>query len=199
MRHVSRTHRVALDWLFERVNLDSKIQTRYTDTKHQLADILTKGNFTRDERNNLLYLFIISHFSSLCCAQNFSLTSRTKTMAKRVQEQREDNRIVAKSKPTTMTLTSSVATSSSSVNSPIASKSPGILKASGRQKATRNSWIIQRLEVQGNLSHQDTKDIQETQELQEVQKNRDPKAKICHIISIFHQTVCLTWTRSSRS
>ena len=25
MRHVSRTHRVALDWLFDRINLDSKI------------------------------------------------------------------------------------------------------------------------------------------------------------------------------
>ena len=25
-RHVSRTHRVALDWLFDRINLDSKIQ-----------------------------------------------------------------------------------------------------------------------------------------------------------------------------
>ena len=24
MRHVSRTHRVALDWLFDRINLDSK-------------------------------------------------------------------------------------------------------------------------------------------------------------------------------
>ena len=39
MRHVSRTHRVALDWLFDRINLDSKIQIRYIDTKHQLADI----------------------------------------------------------------------------------------------------------------------------------------------------------------
>ena len=27
MRHVSRTHRVALDWLFDRINLDPKIQT----------------------------------------------------------------------------------------------------------------------------------------------------------------------------
>ena len=26
MRYVSRTHRVALDWLFDRINLDSKIQ-----------------------------------------------------------------------------------------------------------------------------------------------------------------------------
>ena len=45
MRHVSRTHRVALDWLFDRINLDSKIQIKYIDTKIQLADILTKGKF----------------------------------------------------------------------------------------------------------------------------------------------------------
>ena len=47
MRHVTRTHRVALDWLFDRINLDSKIQIKYIDTKNQLADILTKGSFTR--------------------------------------------------------------------------------------------------------------------------------------------------------
>ena len=65
MRHVSRTHRVALDWLFDRINLDSKIQIQYIDTKNQLADILTKGNFTRDEWNHLLCLF------------NFNLSSAT--------------------------------------------------------------------------------------------------------------------------
>ena len=43
MRHVSRTHRVSLDWLFDRINLDPKIQMRYIDTKHQTADILTTG------------------------------------------------------------------------------------------------------------------------------------------------------------
>ena len=57
VRHVSRTHRVALDWLFDRINLDSKIQIKYIDTKNQLADILTKGNFSRDEWNHLLCLF----------------------------------------------------------------------------------------------------------------------------------------------
>ena len=41
MIHVSRTHRVALDWLFDRINLDSKIQIKYIDTKNQLADIPT--------------------------------------------------------------------------------------------------------------------------------------------------------------
>ena len=32
MRHVSRTHRFALDWLFDRINLDPKIQITYVDT-----------------------------------------------------------------------------------------------------------------------------------------------------------------------
>ena len=48
MRHVSRTHRVALDWLFDWIDLDPKIQIRHIDTKHQLTDMLTKVNFTRD-------------------------------------------------------------------------------------------------------------------------------------------------------
>ena len=39
MRHVSRTHRVALDWMFDRTNLDPKIQIKCIDTKNQLADI----------------------------------------------------------------------------------------------------------------------------------------------------------------
>ena len=57
MRHVSRTHRVALDWLFDRINLDSRIQIKYIDTTKQLADILTKGNFTGDEWNHL-FVFV---------------------------------------------------------------------------------------------------------------------------------------------
>ena len=55
MRHVSRTHRFALDWLFDRINVDPKIQIKYI--KNQLADMFTKGNFTRDEWNHPLCLF----------------------------------------------------------------------------------------------------------------------------------------------
>ena len=131
MRHVSRTHRVALDWLFDRISLDSKIQIRYIDTKHELADILTKGNFTRDEWNNILHLFNTSHFSSVCCGKNSSLISCPKTLAKRMQEQKGEERNVAKSKSTAMNLSSIVSTSSSSATSPIASKSPGIRKVRG--------------------------------------------------------------------
>ena len=90
MRHVSRTHRVALDWLFDRINLDPKIQIKYIDTKNQLADILTKGNFTRDEWNHLLCLFNISHFSSTVCSD---------TMAKRSQHDSGEERVTAKSRP----------------------------------------------------------------------------------------------------
>ena len=111
MRHVSRTHRVTLDWLFVRINLDPKTQVRYIDTKHQVADMLTKGNFTRDEWNNLLRLFNISRTSSASCSRS---------MSKRIQEQKEEDRIVAKSRPMVMNLASTVSTSSSSANLPIA-------------------------------------------------------------------------------
>ena len=45
MRHVSRTHGLALDWLLDRINLETKIQIKCVDTKNQLADILTKRKF----------------------------------------------------------------------------------------------------------------------------------------------------------
>ena len=38
----------------DRINLDPRIQIRYIDTEHQMADIMTNGHFTRDEWNNLL-------------------------------------------------------------------------------------------------------------------------------------------------
>ena len=80
MRHVFRIHRVALDWLFDRINLDSTIQIKYVDTKKQLTAILTKGNFTRDEWNHLLCSFNISRFSSTNCLE---------VMSKRTQEDAE--------------------------------------------------------------------------------------------------------------
>ena len=111
MRHVSRTHRVALDWLFDRINLDSKIQSKYIDMKNQLADILTKGSFTLDEWNHLLCLFNISHFSPtvlLCCN------------AKRIQQESGEERVIAKSRPM-MNLTARMPTvvSSSTSVSPV--------------------------------------------------------------------------------
>ena len=63
MRHVSGTHRVALDRLFDRIILDPKIRMKYVDTKHHLAHLLTTGSFTRDEWCNLLCLVKIMDLS----------------------------------------------------------------------------------------------------------------------------------------
>ena len=90
MRRVSRTHRVALYWLLDRINLDPIIQVKYIDTKNQLADILTKGNFTRDEWNHPMCLFNISHFSSTNCLE---------VMSERTQEDAGEEWVTVKSKP----------------------------------------------------------------------------------------------------
>ena len=115
MRHVSRTQRVALDWLFDRINLDPKIQIKYIDTKDQLADILTKGSFTRDEWNHLLTLFNISHFSSTDCLE---------VMSKRTHEDAGEERGTAKSKPM-MNLVSRCSERNPNVLASTASESPG--------------------------------------------------------------------------
>ena len=114
MRHVSRTHRVALDGLFDRINLDPKIQIKYIDTKNQLADILTKGNFTRDEWIHLLCLFNISHFSSI---------NSLEAMSKRTQEDAGEERVTAKSKPM-MNLVSRYSVRDPNVLASTASESP---------------------------------------------------------------------------
>ena len=103
----------------------TKIQIKYIDTKNQLSDILTKGNVTRDEWNNLLHFSNISHFSSTSWAKGSSLISCTKTMAKRMQEQKEEERSVTKSKSTATNLSSHVPTCSSSAKSLLASKKSG--------------------------------------------------------------------------
>ena len=123
MRHVSKTHRVALDWWFDRINLDSRIQVKYIDTKNQIADILTKGNFTGDEWNHLLNLFNISHFSSTVC---------TAAMAKRAQQGSGEERVTAKSRPM-MNLTARMPSvvSSSTSSSPVKDMDYGNIKILG--------------------------------------------------------------------
>ena len=107
MRHVSRTQRVALDWLFDRINLDSKIQINYIDTKNQLANMLTKGNFTRDEWNHILCLFDISRFSSANCSE---------VMSKRTQKESGEESVTAKSRPMMSLIARAPSTLSSSAS-----------------------------------------------------------------------------------
>ena len=106
MRHVSRTHRVALDWLIDRINLDPKIQIKFVDTKNQLADILTKGSFSRNEWNHLLCLFNIMCFSTYSGSHLKSSSSQTRerlmigAMSKRGQDTpSSDGSPMAKARP----------------------------------------------------------------------------------------------------
>ena len=98
MRHVSRTHRIALDWLFDRINLDSKIQIKYIDTKNQLAGIL----------------FNISHCTSTNCLE---------VMTKRTKKDAGEERVTAKSKPM-MNLVSRCSERNLDVRATTASESP---------------------------------------------------------------------------
>ena len=128
MRHVSRTHRVALDWLFDRISLDRKIQIKYMDTKNQLADILTKGNFTRDEWNHFLCLFHISHFSSINCSD---------VMSERTQKDSGEERVTAKSKPM-LNLVSRCSERTSDVLASTASETPEKTRHESQQPLS--SW-----------------------------------------------------------
>ena len=78
-------------WLVIRPNqFGPKKPNQVHGHKNQLADMLTKGNFTRDEWNHLLSLFNISHFSSTVCSA---------AMAKRIQQESGEERVTAKSRP----------------------------------------------------------------------------------------------------
>ena len=122
----------------------------------------------------------INHFSSTCCTKKFSLISCS-TMAKRIQNQKEKERVVSKSRPAVMNMSSKIATSSSAASSPIASKSLGMPTALGNpdskmsvepssfdaastsQVRLKDAYLGGLMEEQrGDPSHQEKKKIQKT-------------------------------------
>ena len=118
MIHVSRAHRVTLDWLFDRINLDPKIQ---------LADMLTTGNFTRDEWNHLLRLLNIMNLSMFSCSHFCHCLSdpirKQCSMSKRVKESNlKEGSAVAELKPMNLNLPSFRKVPSQEVSDP---NSPG--------------------------------------------------------------------------
>ena len=133
--------------------------------RHQkeFADILTKGNLTRDEWNHLLQLFNISNFSSASCPT---------TMSKRMQQVTWEERIVAKSKPT-LNLGSRSAASSLAAPSSSASSRPGILRAPSQQGSEREFVVDSRASV-----HMISKKDLNSAELESVTTSRSPTTVI---------------------
>ena len=106
MRHVSRTQRVELDRLFDRMNLDPKIHIKYVDTTNQLADLLTEGRFTRDEWCHLLCFVDVMDLSTIS-RSHFRSVEKATTMSKRTQERKkEEEPAVAKPRPVCLISTS---------------------------------------------------------------------------------------------
>ena len=105
-----------------------KSKSNTVDTKIQLANILTKGNFTRDEWNHLLCLFNISHFSFTNCLE---------VMSKRTQENASEERVTAKSKPM-MNLVSRCNVKDPNVLASTASESP--VKTRSESQIPLSSW-----------------------------------------------------------
>ena len=64
MRHVPRTHRVDLDWLWERMREDPGVFIKYVGTKEQIADLFTKGAFTQEQWHRLCRLAQIGELTS---------------------------------------------------------------------------------------------------------------------------------------
>ena len=106
----------------------TKIQIKYIDTQNQIADILTKGNFTTDEWNHLLCLFNISHFSSI---------NSLEAMSNITQEEAGEERVTAKSKPM-MNLVSRYRVRDPNVLASTASESP--VKSKSESQIPLSSW-----------------------------------------------------------
>ena len=83
---MSRTHSGAIDSLYGRINLNSRILIKYVDIKNQVADVLTKGRFTRHEWNHLLCLLNIMNFSMFSCSHFFLANRKQSAMSQIGQE-----------------------------------------------------------------------------------------------------------------
>ena len=73
MRHISRSHRVNLDWLFDRINLDPGTQIKYVFTSKQTADILITDSFSRERWTQFTQLFILMTPHMHSCSRLFGV------------------------------------------------------------------------------------------------------------------------------
>ena len=93
MWHVSRTHRVAIDWLLDRINLDQRFNSNMLTPN---TDSQTNWQKDTSHVTNGIIFFVCSTLaiSALLAAPRISacLASSPKRMAKRMQEQKGEKR-----------------------------------------------------------------------------------------------------------
>ena len=102
-----------------------KVQIKYGDTKNQLADMLTKGSFSRDEWDHLLRLLNIMKFSMRSCSHFLSNRKQSVT-AKRAQESTaKEGSAAAKPRPMSWVSRTLLSAKKTSPKDSGASNSPG--------------------------------------------------------------------------
>ena len=98
MRHVSRTQRVYLDWLFDRINLEKAIHVRYVNTAQQIADVLSWGSLSQERWMQLTPLLgLKTHWTHSCSPHVVFSSCLDRNMWKRAGEM-PDEQVSAKSK-----------------------------------------------------------------------------------------------------
>ena len=75
LRHVSRTLRVNLDWLFERISLDPSIRLRFVRTSDQFGHVLTKGTYSAQHWSHSLCLWQIQSSTQRIRSATWSITA----------------------------------------------------------------------------------------------------------------------------
>ena len=91
VRHVSRTHRIALDRLLDRMNFDPMMQIEYVDTARQFAHVLHRGSPTREKWNRLIALCNIMDETSAASFRSFRVQFED-SMSRRLAPQEEESR-----------------------------------------------------------------------------------------------------------
>ena len=99
VRHVSRTHRVALAWLFDRINLDPKIQIKYVGTKNHSGTCWPK--VVLHVMNGIIFFDCWTSLISRCFSSSHFLSKRKQNFtSKRAQESTaKEGSAVAKPRP----------------------------------------------------------------------------------------------------
>ena len=190
MRHVARTHRVALDWLFDRINLDTKIQIRYIDTKHQMAELEDKREF---------HTWWVELSSSFVQHQPFQLSLLCQEFQLDQLHQNDGDSPIASRSPRILEASSRQIGSSGKLGVR-SNQNSNPDAASSCQGWERDAPLdISTGELVGICGIWTRRKSRKPLEFQKIQKIWNPKVEFGHIISIFHHIVLITWRRYSGS
>ena len=168
MRHVSRTHRVALDWLFDRINLNGKIQIKYIESKNQLADIITKA-VSRAMSGTICCVFYTMNDTTFSCSHlsnshPFLSARKQSEMSKRLQESSSPVSPMVKARAYCLVSRHSVSVGQNSWSNPASPGSTSYSQVWNREERSTNSgcYSVQLALLNRDYGTENSGDLSET-------------------------------------